>query len=598
MKGKQYFLILSFICFLTAMSAQNAQLARQYYSTGEYEKAGEIYQALYKKSKNATYFSYFVKCLIALEDFDNAEKIILKEIKRKSSPNLYVTYGDLFEMQSKTEEANEQYQKAINSVPNKSHLISQLANAFLRSTKYDLAIQTYEKGAQLLKDENIFAYNLGDLYRRKGDVKNMVKSYLLSIEKTPARLNSVQNIFARDLDSEGFALMKDQLLAKIQDNPDLVEFPELLQWLYTQQREYKKALRQATALDLRLNEDGTRVYNLASIAANAREYDVAISGLQYILDTKPNSTLALRSKEAIMTNKRKKITQNFDYTMEDLRSLEKEYEDFLSEEGKNANTALIMANLAELEAIYLNDLDKSISILNELIEIIGINKYILNNAKLDLGDYYLMQGEVWESTLLYSQVDKDLKEAFLGELARFKNAKLSYYNGDFEWAQSQFDILKASTSKMISNDAIDLSVFITDNLGLDTIATPMEMYARAELLRFQNRYTEAFSTLDSITTIFPEHGLTDDILYSKAQSYAKLKKYDLAVETYERIISEFSEEIRADNAIYELALLNEYQLDNIEKAKELYEKLFLEYSNSTFAIEARKKFRKLRGDEI
>ncbi len=598
MKGLRYVLVLSFICFLTAISAQNSQLARQYYSTGEYEKAGEIYQALYKKSKNATYFSYYIKCLIALEDYSRAEKMIQKEIKRKPSPNLYVTYGDLFEMQSKTEEANKQYQKAIAAVPNKSHLISQLANAFLRSTKYDLAIQTYEKGAELLKDENVFAYNLADLYRRKGDIHNMINSYLLSIEKTPARLNSVQNILGRDLDEDGFALLKEQLLAKIQQNPKLIEFPELLQWMYTQQKEYKKALRQATALDLRLDEDGSRVYNLASIAANAGEYDVAISGLQYILDNKPNSTLALRAKEAIMTNKRKKITQNYDYTLEDLRSLETEYEDFLADKGKNANTALIMANLAELEAIYLNDLDKSISILNELIQIIGVNKYVLNNAKLDLGDYYLMQGEIWESTLLYSQVDKDLKEAFLGEMARFKNAKLSYYNGDFEWAQSQFDILKASTSKMISNDAIDLSVFITDNLGLDSIATPMEMYARAELLRFQNRFEESFNTLDSISTNYPDHGLTDDILYAKAQSYAKLKNYDLAVTNYERIISDFAEEIRADNAIYELALLHEYQLGDIERAKELYEKLYLEYSNSTFAIEARKKFRKLRGDEI
>ena len=144
-----------------------------------------------------------------------------------------------------------------------------------------------------------------------------------------------------------------------------------------------------------------------------------------------------------------------------------------------------MANLAELEALYLNDLDKAIAVLNELIQIIGVNRYILNNAKLDLGDYYLMQGGIWESTLLYSQVDKDLKEAYLGELARFKNARLSYFNGDFEWAQAQFDILKASTSKLISNDAIDLSVFITDNLGLDSIALPMELYARAELLSFQ-----------------------------------------------------------------------------------------------------------------
>jgi len=598
MKGKIYLILIVLIALSTGLAAQNGQLARQYYSTGEYDKAGEIYQQLYKKTKNNTYFGFYVKCLIALEDFDEAEKVILKEIKRKPSPDLYVTFGDMYEMKSEPKKAEEQFQRAIDAMSANRSEITKIAGAFLRNKKYDLAIKSYEKGAKLLKNENIFANNLGDLYRRKGEVKNMIDTYLLAIEVNPAQMNGIRNIFVRELDSNGLDTLQNSLLSKIQTNSDIIEYPELLQWVFTQRKDYKKALRQAKALDLRLGEDGDRIYKLANIAANDKNYEVAIDGLQYILDSKPNSVLTMRAKEAIMTNKRKKITQNYNYTIEDLRSLEAEYESFILENGKNANTAFIMANLSELEAIYLNDLDKAITILNDLIQIVGVNKYVKNNAKLDLGDYYLMQGEVWESTLLYSQVDKELKEGFLGEMARFKNAKLSYYNGDFAWAQSQFDILKASTSKLISNDAIDLSVFITDNLGLDSIATPMEMYARAELLSYQNKYDESFSVLDSIRLLFPDHGLTDDILYAEAQSYARLKQFDKAITSYEMIMNNYPEEIRADNAIYEMAILYEYQLDNKEKAKELYEKLFLDYSNSTFAIDARKKYRILRGDEI
>lgn len=590
--------IVLFFSFFNLGVSQNAQLARQYFSTGEYDKAAEIYDQLYDKTKNTTYFSYYIKCIIGMEDYSGAEKSIQKEIKRRKTSDLYVTYGDLFEMQSRTEEANEQYEKAIESMDAKHNSITQIAGAFMRGAKYDLAIKAYEKGAKLLKDENIFAYNLGDLYRRKGDVTKMVNSYLLSVEYRPQMMNSVKNTLIREMTSETLDTLQEQLIVRIQDSPERVEFQELLLWTFTQKKAYSSALRQARALDLRLGEDGRRVYDLATVAGNDGDYDVAISGFQYILDQKPNTPIAMQAKEAIMTTKRRKITRNYNYTQADLRSLEEEYESFLADKGKNASTALIMANLAELEALYLNDLDRAIDVLNELIQIVGVNRYILNNAKLDLGDYYLMQGEIWESTLLYSQVDKDLQEAYLGELARFKNARLSYFNGDFEWAQAQFDILKASTSKLISNDAIDLSVFITDNLGLDSTAMPMELYARAELLSFQNRFDESFASLDSISLLFPEHGLTDDILYTKANALVRLKKFEEAISLYNQIIDDYPEEIRADNALYALASLYDYQLEDPEQAKSLYEKLFLEYSNSTFAIDARKRYRFLRGDDI
>jgi len=209
-----------------------------------------------------------------------------------------------------------------------------------------------------------------------------------------------------------------------------------------------------------------------------------------------------------------------------------------------------------------------------------------------------MTGEVWEATLLYSQVDKDFGEDVLGHEARFRNAKLSYYNGDFDWAQAQFDVLKASTSKLISNDAIDLSVFILDNVGLDSITKPLAMYAQAELLVFQNKIDEAFSKLDSISTNYPEHGLLDDIAYLKAKIYTKRKDYTKAIEMYSYVVEKFPEDIRADNALFEMADLYENALNDKEKAKELYEKLFMNYSNSILATDARKRFRQLRGDKI
>ena len=233
-----------------------------------------------------------------------------------------------------------------------------------------------------------------------------------------------------------------------------------------------------------------------------------------------------------------------------------------------------------------------------MIDYPGINPRIQAQGKLSLADFYLMKGEIWEATLLYSQVDKAFTEELIGHEARLRNAKLSYYAGDFQWAQAQFDVLKASTSKLISNDALDLSIFILDNLGLDTTATPLELYSQADLLVFQNRFPEAFLKLDTLLREFPEHSLDDDVLYTKATIYKKKREYQKAAEMLHTIVDDYPEEIRADNALYMLANLYETHLNDIEKAKELYEKLFIDYSGSTFAVEARKRFRALRGDEV
>ena len=333
------------------------------------------------------------------------------------------------------------------------------------------------------------------------------------------------------------------------------------------------------------------------MASNVKESDVAIEAYEYIVTEKgPGSSYYMEAKRLSLIERRKKIVRNYDYTEEDLRALESQYDAFLDEAGRNRTTAPIIAELARLQAFYINDLDAAIELLQEVVSYPGVNKKVRAYAKLDLADFQLMNGEIWESTLLYSQVDKEFREDPLGQEARFRNARLSYFNADFEWAQAQFDILKASTSRMIANDALDMSVFIMDNLGLDTTDHPMTVYAESELLVFQNRFEEAFEKLNVLSNIYPDHGLQDDILYLKAQIYEKQRNFEEAAQLYQEIADNYPEEIRADNSIYALAQLYEGQLNDLAKAQDLYEKLFMEYSGSTFSIEARKRYRILRGD--
>lgn len=598
----KYILPLLLACLLGGvLSAQNARLAQQYYKSGEFEKSATLYEELYKQSNyNDYYFDRYVESLMALDRYEECEKVIKKQLRRSpESVELHVTYGKVLERQIRDEEAEAQYALAIEKLPKDQLAITKLANAFMRLTKYDEAIAAYEKGADLLRDQQVFAYNLGELYRRKGEEDKMIDSYLSSLIDKPDRINSIKSILQRYLSEDGYDELQAQLYDRIQAQPAVDLYPELLSWVFVQRKDYASALRQARALDRRFKENGGRVFRLARTAANDGDYDTAIKAYEYIVEDKGRtSTYYLEAQEGALRSKRARLTEGYEYTEADLRELEQEYEVFLEEFGRSKVTAEIILELAELEALYINDLDKAIRLLNEMIAYPNVNPVTQAKGKISLADYYLMQGEVWESTLLYSQVDKAFKEGLMGHEARYRNAKLSYYAGDFQWAQAQFDILKASTSKLIANDALDLSVFIMDNLGLDTTAEALQLYADADLLVFQNRFDDAFDKLDELTKTFPQHSLEDDQLYLKAQIYKKQREYAKVEAMLQAIIDNHIEEIRADNAIYELAQLYENELNDLEKAQALYETLFIDHSGSTFAVDARKRYRILRGDDV
>jgi len=601
MKRMTFLLLIVSLLSTTVLSAQDARLAQQYYRDGEYEKAAVLYENLYEKTNyNNFYFDRYVESLLAMDAYGECEKVIKKHLKRDpDNVQLHVTYGKLYERQVKDKKAKEQYQLAIKKLPKDQFVITKLANAFMSLTKYELAITTYERGSDLLKNDQAFAYNLGELYRRKGDIPKMVENYINSIEANPNRVNSVRSVFQRYLSEEDYEVVQAQLYNKLQEDPDNPLYPEMLAWVLIQRKDYKGALRQVRALDRRLRENGGRVYRLAQTAANDEDYEAAIQAYEYIVKEKGQQTpYYLDAKRQALRCRRWQLADGYDYTKQDLQQLEQAYESFLNEFGRSKRTAEIALEFAELEALYINDFDKAIRLLQEMIDYPNVDSKTQAKGKLALADYYLMRGEIWEATLLYSQVDKAFKEDQLGHEARFRNARLSYYAGDFQWAQAQFDVLKASTSKLISNDALDLSVFIMDNLGLDTSEAALKLYADADMLVFQNRFEEAFDKLDSLRSAFTDHSLEDDVLYLKASINQKKKDFTKAAQLLTQIVEEHPEEIRADNALFQLAELYENELGDPEKAKELYERLFIDFSGSTLAVQARKRYRILRGDEV
>lgn len=589
--------LLLFVSFAFSQT-NDSQLAYQYYQSAEYEKAIEIYETLSQGSNFSQYYTPYFQSLVLSNNLLEAKKLAQKMIKR--SKQLLTLHVDLYMVYVKLDEkinAQTLIDKIHFELEKKQHHLVSVSNAFIKYSFYQQALDCYHIIEQLNRDRNL-NYNIqkAQLYQYLNQDQLMIEEYLSYLQNNPSQKNTIINYLQRYLDNNGidnnsnYSFVKNGLLKYSQNENDTYIFSELLIWFFMNQNDFNFAYLQAKSLDIRLNEDGKRLYYLAENFLDNQYFDLAIKCYQYIInkgdsyyyiDAHINMLFALGEKENANMNE-----------IDDL------YKKTIKELGENYSTILLLNNYAYFKAFSLNDLQSSKDILERSMNIPNISRSDLAECKLVYADVMLLSGNIWTSLLYYSQVEKDFKENPLGHEAKLRRAKISYYQGDFEWAQSQLDVLKSSTSKLISNDAMYLSLLITDNLNMDTSVVPMEMYARADLLFYQNRFEKSVATLDSILTTYSGHPLVDEIYFRKFKIYIELKQIKKSVEMLDSIVSYYSFDILYDDALFNLANIYETKLVDVEKAAQYYEKILLECGGSIYTSESRKKYRQLRGDDL
>lgn len=598
MKQLWVYIFLIFIGSSKLFAQDNTlQLARQYEINGEHHKALEIYQKLYKQ-ENETYYSVYENSLLNQKMYDDAIAITKKMIRKHIEDRQYVILlGAIYLQQGNINKANGLFDELVETLsPNQSET-AMLAAQFYQVGNIEYAIKIFLRGRKLLNSDILFSYELINLYRYKRDKIALTEEYLNFLATNPSFINQAENVLSGLYEgASDYDILKFALLKRIQKDPQQTLYVGLLTWQYLQQKEFDQALNQTLALSRRQNDDGSTVFELCRTLIANEAYDTAIRGYEYLVSKGKDLQIYIPAKIALINTKNLRVTAD-KYVMGDLVSLEKDYNDLLTELGKNSNTAFAMQKLANLQAFKLHKLNDAQKLLEETLNIPGINQGLLANCKLDLGDVLLLNDEPWDATLLYSQVEKDFPNSSTAQDAKYRNAKLAYYKGDFTWAKGQLDVLKAATSQLIANDALNLSLLISDNVTADTSGNALKIYARADLLIFAEQPDKAFKTLDSIDTKFPGNALTDDILMAKARLLIQQKEYLGAVPLLKKIITGHSSGLWADDAVFILGDIYENHLTNKEQAKTYYQKIITDYAGSLWLNEARKRFRQLRGDK-
>ncbi len=596
---KVFILLVLILGFSNNNFAQNKdeQLASQFFSNGEFDKAAALYEKLLNKNLNSLYlYDNLIQSLIKLKRLDDAENISKKMYRKTNSAYFLVDIGYLYKLNNKPEKAIKQFDEIIKkTIPNQEKIL-ETSNAFEKRNELEYAIKSYLNGRKLLGYETVFNNELAALYNKTKQTQSMIDEYVNSVAQYPENREEVQGLLQNSIQlPSDFELLKIALIRKIKANPNTDVFYEMLIWFYVQRKDFDNALIQAKAIDKRLKEEGRKMMDLGYLAISNEKYDAATRLFNEVILLGNNKAYYLAAKLGVLEASNKKLLSNSNLSLIELKNLENTYLAFLTENGKTYYTAPSMRDLGKLYAYYLNEVDKALEIYTSILELPGTDNFFKADCKLELGDLYVLKGMEWDAMLLYGQVDKDFLEHPLGQEAKLRNAKLSFYLGEFEWAKAQLDILKTATTQLIANNALELSLLIQDNT-VDSIEDALKLFAKADLLYQQNKFNEAFIYLDSIITEFPKHALTDDIAFKKAQIYSKQKKYDQAIKFYTIVINEHGSDILGDNALLNLAIIYEKNLNNIDEAKKNYEKFIESYGSSIFINEVRKRYRFLRGD--
>ncbi len=595
--SQKFFLAVVSIIFVLNINAQtnDAKLANEYFQNGEFDKAYELYKDLEKDKLAIPLIHANYMDLLSLRDSDRLEKYLSRIIKQNpSSLNYKVDLVAYYKSQN-----SPNYRKGLNELEHEyesnHYQLASIAKHLESKKLIQEAIRFYELSRRIAGSPYFYALEMASLYRSIDEKRKMIDEYIKYAESNPANINYVKNLFQNILtELSDQDLLEEALISKIQNNPNQSLYPDLLLWLLIQKKDYYAAFVQARALDNRLQKPGDESIKIAKIASQNQSWEDAIDIYQYVIDKYPKQRNYSYARAKLIESKEQRAKTIFPVDTVSIRNLALEYQDFFNEIGSNPTTLDAMRSKALLHAFYLNEVDTAIVLLKFIIENRQSSVSLTSQTKLDLGDIYLFNGQPWESTLLYSQVEKSNKQTPLGYEAKLKNAKLNYYQGNFSLAKSHLDILKLATTRTTSNDALAFTQIITNNTVFDTTDLILQAYASIDLLIFTNQKNEAKHKIDSLLMIVPSHTLADELYWLRAQIDLEKGAYLEAIESLDNIVTKFSFDILADDALYQKGMILQDYLQDSAQAYSVYLEFLKKHPGSRHSAVVRKRIRQIR----
>lgn len=584
----------------TMAQSFNEQLAAEYMKTGAYEKAQTLYEELFDSQPNLKNLQNLLHCYVLQSDYKSGEKLLKKLIRKGGNlisyrielMLLYRASGDDKSYQETFNEIKEEVEKNPATGPS-------IGQAFVKQQLLQEALEVYLISKPNKPNASYFL-QLADIYASLQDQSAFYNCYLELVKYFPQYLSTAKNRLSRavskDADDPNNSLLRELLLERLQKeaNPD---YSNLLIWLFIQEKNFELAFEQLKALDRRLDGDKKELFQLAAIARRNQAFDVATDCYEFIIEKGKTSPYYSNSRVELLATQFEKFQAGL-LDEKAIQNLDEAYAKELEQMGKSVEGIELIHDWAYLKGFAMNQAPEGIALLQEALSSETIQARQAAKLKILLGDLLVFENQIWDAVLYYGQAEKAFAADVLGQEAKFRKAKVYYYAGDFGWAQGQLDVLKGSTSKLIANDAMKLSLLINDNSALDSNYTALELYAHADLLFYQNRFEEAHQQLEILRASQPYHPLNDESWYLSYRCLYQLDRKQEAAEALEQIVGMHGNDLLGDEALFHLGEIYANDFGDKERAKHYFEQLILLFPGSTYTQTARTKYRNLRGDQL
>jgi len=580
------------------------RLALKYYQSQQYEKAAALYRQLYNEKPKQYYYAYLLNCLVVTKEYKQAEKLIKKQRKiRPGDFRLDVDQAYVLKMEGNESKAQKIIKSITENLPEDKNRIIQIASSLQSKGFYEEALEVYEKARNTPSLNYSYDLEMANAYQYTRDFDKMFDSYLNYLNYHPQDMQRIKNRFQmllnNDVEENLSKILKTTLLQKAQSDPNNAVYADMLMWYAMQVKDFELAFRQARAIDKRFKDQEEQMLEVADVALDNKQYELAAKAYAYIKNKKEKTPYYIEAYNGYFDALVKQAEADQATQVKKYEELYKTGEEALKELGFNRESVDIASNLAHIMAFKLGRYDEAFDLLNRAVNIPQIGKGKQSELKLMMADILLFKQKVWDATLLYSQVESDMKNEPIGHESKFRNAKLFYYLGEYRWAETKLDILKGATSKLIANDALELSLFIKDILEDDTTGTTLRKFGKADLLLYREKYDSAMMWLDSVAANPEGINTYQYYLYKKAMALKSEQKYAAADSVYKLLITQYPQSIKADNALFRRAEINRLYLDNPEEAMKLYMILMRDYPDSIYAGEARIIYRDMKkGKEV
>ncbi|MCX7764387.1 MAG: tetratricopeptide repeat protein [Bacteroidia bacterium] len=562
-----------FLCGVLLLWGQDPRVAVELFRMGRYEEAYPHFKRLFERTKDYLWGAYAVECLLQEHRISDYHKWLQAE-RSKGRQSIW---GVAWELRRRSLEgdttANRDWQALLSQKDLTLAGLEALAEVAQRVWgRLDWQREALLHARRQNPTPAAYAEALTASYERDGDLAAAWREWLLLWRAQKVSSDTLLGTLKRYL---GEGLSPDSaeiaLLELWQSLPHSV-VAALLVKLYLLTENYAEALRYARAA-FRMERDCRWLYEVGWNAYERGLFSIAAEAFQALLtvgESCPYYNIVVgkyAEAEALLRNPRQALAT--------VDSLFRKAPEVAALRLEKARWHL---RLGEADSVFRLMEGFEPSTTPALAQ-----KYIL------LSEAALQKGDFARSRLYLLEAESRLAQSSWQSEVYFQLARLAYFQGEFELAKTRLRLLKNNTQDDLSNDAIQLFWHIEDNLKPDTLPQPLQLFAQAELLRLQGKYSAALTLLDSVEKTYRGHPLTDDIFWFRAQYY--LAQRDTAqARFYLKLLADYpdSESLFRDDALYLLGEISR----SPKEAAEYYERLLRELPGSLYARLAQEKLQK------